>query len=169
MISSMLQEYKAFCGDKSLVLLRAIICYYRVPKFRVVTLIRAMQNTDKIAVKRRYQKKLKLKYMVDVGLNAKIGKGFWVEHYNGLVIGDAVCIGDDCTLYQNVTIGQKKGLYPHLGNNVTIYPGAIVLGDIKVGDNAIISAGAVVVKDVPKMTMVAGNPASIKKKMVLGE
>ncbi len=69
-------------------------------------------------------------------------------------------IGDNFTCYQNVTIGSgKQNKRPRIGNNVTIYTSAIVIGDINIGDNVKIGAGAVVVKDVPNNCTVVGNPA----------
>lgn len=164
MLKHLLHEYIEFYGRRTLTMLRAIICYFRVPQFRIIVLIRCMQSSTNMIIKKHYQKKLKLKYTVDIGLNCRIGKHFWVEHYSGIVIGNGVKIGDFCTLYQGVTIGQRNGEYPHIGNNVTIYPGAIVLGDINIGDNSIILAGSVVLGDVPQGSMVGGNPAVPKQK-----
>lgn len=163
MLSVMVKEYEELYSPKKSGLLRALKCYYSVPKFRVVVLIRKMQESKKIRVKKRIQKKLKLKYMVDVGINTVIGKHFWTEHFIGMVIGDGVRIGDNCTIYQNVTLGQRKGGYPTLGNNVTVYPNAVVLGDIMVDDGAVVLAGSVVIKDVCKNGIVGGNPAVLKK------
>ena len=101
--------------------------------------------------------------MVDVGLNTVIGKHFQTEHFIGMVIGDGVRIGDNCTIYQKVTLGQRKGGYPTLGNNVTVYPNAVVLGDILVDDGAVVLAGSIVTKDVCRNGMVGGNPAILKK------
>ena len=66
---------------------------------------------------------------------------------------------ENCTVYQQVTIGQKNGEYPVIGNNVTIYPGARILGGITVGDNSIIAPNSVVIHDVSDNDTVAGVPA----------
>ena len=74
-------------------------------------------------------------------------------------------MGENCTVYQNVTIGRgrKYGTtnLPTIGNNVTVYTGAIIVGGVHIGDNAVIGAGAVVVKDVPANTTVVSQPMRI--------
>ena len=84
---------------------------------------------------------------------AKIGKGLFIDHGMGVVIGETTEIGDDCTLYQNVTLGgtgkDKGKRHPTLGNNVLVGSGAKVLGPFRVGDNARVAAGAVVLSEVP--------------------
>lgn len=82
----------------------------------------------------------------------------------GIVISPSAIIGKNCTIYQNVTIGQKNGKNAAIiGDNVLICANACILGNIKIGDNAIIGAGAVVIKDVPANAVVAGNPAEVIK------
>ena len=91
-------------------------------------------------------------------------------HPVGIVIGMKVQLGDNCEIYQNVTIGTKNtkefktAKYPKIGNNVIIYPNSIIIGDIEIGDNAIIGAGSIVLDSVPKNAIVAGNPARVIKK-----
>lgn len=90
-----------------------------------------------------------------------------LPHPVGIVIGMKVKLGKNCTIYQNVTIGTKDtedflvGKYPQIGNNVTIYPNAVIIGDITIGDNAIIGANSLVNKSVPANKTVVGNPAKI--------
>jgi len=91
----------------------------------------------------------------------KIGKGLFFCHGFATIVG-VESIGVNCWINQQVTIGYAYGL-PKIGNNVTIYAGAIILGDISIGDNAIISAGAVVMKDVPANHNAFGNPARVVK------
>lgn len=86
----------------------------------------------------------------------------------GVVIGDGVKIGENCKIYSNVVIGsreRKDGSWanPVVGENVVIGTGAILLGDITIGDDAVIAAGSVVLESVPPSAMVAGNPAVRKK------
>jgi len=89
-------------------------------------------------------------------------------HPVGIVIGLNVNIGYDCIIYQNVTIGTKdtanykNGKYPKIGNNVIIYPNSVIIGDIEIGDNAVIGAGSIVLKNVPSGKVVFGNPAKLK-------
>ena len=91
-----------------------------------------------------------------------IGKGLFFCHGFSTMLG-VKSIGENCWINQQVTIGFTKDGVPTIGNNVTIYAGAIILGDITIGDNAVIGAGAVVLKDVPANSMAFGNPARILK------
>ena len=90
-------------------------------------------------------------------------QGTKFPHPVGIVIAKGVIVGKNCTIFQNVTIGCKKYKTPVIGDNVCIYPNSIIFGDITIGDNAIIGAGAVVLKDVPANAVVAGNPAKVIK------
>ncbi|MBI5400313.1 serine O-acetyltransferase [Candidatus Saganbacteria bacterium] len=106
--------------------------------------------------------------LIEIHPGARIGKRFFIDHGNGVVIGETVIIGDDVMIYQGVTLGgtgKTRGKrHPTIGNNVVIGAGAIVLGDIIVGDNSRIGAGAVVTKSVPPDTTVVGNPAWTTKR-----
>lgn len=102
----------------------------------------------------------------DIKYTTKIGEGFKLFHAaHGSVITPAAIIGKNVSLRHNTTIGAKgfdgSTRSPIIGDNVTIGPNVCIIGDIHVGDGAIIGAGAVVVKDVPKNAVVAGNPAKI--------
>lgn len=96
-------------------------------------------------------------------------KGVIFPHPVGIVIGFHVELGRGCKIYQNVTIGTKetndymKGKYPKIGNNVTIYPNSIIIGDISIGDNVIIGAGSIVLDDIPCNSVVVGVPARLLK------
>ena len=100
---------------------------------------------------------------IEIHPGAKIGKGFFIDHGMGVVIGETCEIGDNVLLYQGVTLGGTgKGTgkrHPTIGNNVMIGSGAKVLGPVVIGDNAKIGAGSVVVKDVPAHTTAVGVPA----------
>ena len=113
----------------------------------------------------RYINKNLKKYNCYIAPNAEISNNMLFPHPIGVVIGDGVKIGKNCTVFQNVTIGKKNDLYPTIGNNVTIYPGTVIVGNVKIGDNSIIGANSVVLHDVPPNTVVAGNPAKIIKKV----
>lgn len=82
-------------------------------------------------------------------------------HPIGIVIGSNVKMGMDCQIYQNVTLGGGDGGYPELGRNVTVFANAVLVGPIKIGDNAVIGANSVVLTDVEENTTVAGTPARV--------
>lgn len=102
---------------------------------------------------------------VEIHPGAKLGRRFFIDHGMGVVIGETVVIGDDCTLYQGVTLGgtswQKGKRHPTLGNNVVVGAGAKVLGPIQVGDGGRVGSNAVVVKDVPAGATVVGIPGRV--------
>ena len=104
---------------------------------------------------------------IEIHPAAKIGKGLFIDHGMGVVIGETTVIGDNCTIYQNVTLGgtgkDTGKRHPTLGNNVLVGSGATVLGPFKVGDNARIAAGAVVLSEVPANATAVGVPARIVK------
>ena len=104
---------------------------------------------------------------IEIHPGARIGKGFFIDHGMGVVIGETAIIGDDVLLYQGVTLGGtglvKGKRHPTIGNNVVIGTGAKVLGNITVGDNSYIGANAVVIKDVPPNSTVVGVPGRITK------
>ena len=99
---------------------------------------------------------------------ATIGESFTLHHTPGIIIGHEVVIGNNCEVFQNVTIGSNRkmrnGRYmPIIGDNVSIGAGAVVVGAITIGNNVIIGANSYVSKDVPDNVMVVGSPAKIVK------
>ena len=102
---------------------------------------------------------------IEIHPGATIGRRLVIDHGMGIVIGETAVIGDDCLLYQGVTLGgtgkDQGKRHPTLGNNVMVGSGARVLGPFKVGDNARIAAGAVVLREVPPGATAVGVPARI--------
>ena len=105
---------------------------------------------------------------VEIHPAAQIGKHFFIDHAMGVVIGETTIVGDNCVLYQGVTLGgtgnETGKRHPTLGNNVTVGTGAKVLGNIHIGDNVKIGGNSVVVKDVPDNCTVVGVPGRIIKR-----
>ncbi len=105
---------------------------------------------------------------IEIHPGAVIGKGLFIDHGMGVVIGETTIIGDNCTIYQGVTLGgtgkEKGKRHPTLGNNVMVGSGAKVLGPFTVGDNSKIAAGAVVLSEVPPDSTCVGVPARIVKR-----
>ncbi|WP_243147637.1 serine acetyltransferase [Scytonema sp. UIC 10036] len=104
---------------------------------------------------------------VELPWNTQVGTKLKLHHARGLVINHETIIGNNCILRHSTTIGNKKLLdgsisgSPKIGNNVDIGANVVILGEITIDDDAVIGAGSVVVKDVPKGAVVAGNPARI--------
>lgn len=102
---------------------------------------------------------------IEIHPGARIGEGFFIDHGMGVVIGETAEIGDNCTLYQGVTLGgtstKRMKRHPTLGNGVVVGAGAKLIGAITVGDNARIGAGSVVVTNVPENATVVGVPGHI--------
>lgn len=105
---------------------------------------------------------------IEIHPGATIGRGLFIDHGMGVVIGETTIIGDDCTIYQGVTLGgtgkEKGKRHPTLGNNVMVGSGAKVLGPFTVGDNSKIAAGAVVLSEVPPNSTCVGVPARVIKR-----
>ncbi|MFA6431412.1 MAG: serine O-acetyltransferase [Candidatus Margulisiibacteriota bacterium] len=103
--------------------------------------------------------------LIEIHPGATIGRRFFIDHGNGVVIGETTIIGNDVTIYQGVTLGgtgkEKGKRHPTIGNNVVVGAEAIVLGNITIGDDSRIGAGAVVTRSVPPNSTVVGNPARI--------
>ena len=102
---------------------------------------------------------------IEIHPGAKIGRGVLIDHGMSVVIGETAEIGDNCIIYQGVTLGgtgkDKGKRHPTLGNNVMVGAGAKILGPFHVGDNAKIAANAVVLKEVPPNSTAVGVPAQI--------
>lgn len=129
-----------------------------------------------------FRKKLHLKFLarllsqiarfftgIEIHPGATIGKRLFIDHGMGVVIGETTIIGDDCVLYQGVTLGgvgtgeHKVKRHPTLLNNVMISAGAKVIGDVTIGNNSIVGAQTVVLANVPDNCTVVGVPAFIVK------
>ena len=111
---------------------------------------------------------------IEIHPGAKIGKNLFIDHGMGVVVGETSEIGDNVTIYHNVTLGgsspsidserqRHEKRHPTIGNDVVIGSGAQIIGPIKVGNNARIAANAVVVKDVPENATMVGIPAKAVK------
>jgi serine O-acetyltransferase len=104
-----------------------------------------------------------IRFGIDISPDARIGSGFYIGHFGGIVVNRDVVIGDNCNLSHRVTLGQlnrgERAGCPIIGNNVYIAPGAVVIGRIRIGDNVAIGANAVVIGDVASHTTVGGVPA----------
>ncbi len=105
---------------------------------------------------------------IEIHPGATIGKGLFIDHGHGVIIGETAILGDNVTLYQGVTLGgtgkEQGKRHPTIGNNVMISAGAKVLGSFTIGDNCKIGAGSVVLKAVPPNSTVVGVPGRVVKR-----
>ncbi len=145
--------------------------FFLYPSFKAV---RAYRRAHKWYLKKHYfiarwiSQRALHKTGIEIHPGATIGKGLFIDHGSGVVIGETTEIGDNCTIYQNVTLGgtgkDTGKRHPTLGNNVMVGSGARVLGPFKVGDNSKIAANAVVLNEVPPNSTAVGVPARIVKR-----
>ena len=148
----------------------ALEVYFLYPGVRAIRMYRRAHffYTHKMYLIARYisQKAVRLTG-IEIHPGAKIGRRLVIDHGTGVVIGETAEIGDDVLIYQGVTLGgtgkDTGKRHPTIGNNVMISSGAKVLGPFKVGDNARIAAGAVVLEEVPENATVVGVPAKVVK------
>ena len=105
---------------------------------------------------------------IEIHPGAKIGRRLFIDHGMGIVIGETATIGNNCTIYHNVTLGgtgkDKNKRHPDIGSNVIIGCGAKILGPIKIGNNVKIGANSVVLQDIKDNSTVVGIPGDIIKK-----
>ncbi|PMP00970.1 hypothetical protein BCS95_15090 [Vibrio breoganii] len=133
----------------------------------LIGLSKIYHNKNSFFLKNHFKKKLINDYGIYCNPNVDIGENLSMPHPTSIVIGEGVSLGDNVTIYQNVTIGGARkgdwsnGNYPSIGNNVTIFSGAVIIGNIHIGDNVIIGANSVVNKSIPSEKTVAGVPAKI--------
>ena len=139
--------------------------YFHFPGFRVSFWFRVASHYrwNKIYgfILRHYH----YKYGIELPKGTKVGEGFYIGHFGGIIISGGAVIGRNCNISQGVTIGvagrgEKRGI-PIIGDGVYIGPGAKVIGKIYVGNNVAIGANAVVTKDVPDNAVVVGIPAKV--------
>ena len=141
------------------------------PGFRIMIRYRIAHKLYKkghYLLARKIMQKGADKMGIDIHPGATIGNNFFIDHGIGVIIGETAIIGDNCTIYQGVTLGgtgkQTGKRHPTIGNNVMISAGAKVLGNITIGDNTKIGAGSVVLKDIPENSTVVGVPGRVVKR-----
>lgn len=130
-----------------------LICYFR--------------NRNNLIFCEILSKRLQRKYGVFLPVEASFDDTLILRHPTGIVIGTGVKIGRDVIIFQNVTIGRSDtniNSYPKIGNNTVIYVGAVIIGDISIGENCIIGANSVVTHDIPDNSIAVGAPARVVNK-----
>lgn len=166
MIKTDLQRY----GLKKRNLLKAllsghtffVVLNYRIAHWLYVHHVKLLPEMIKFRTLKRYG--------CEIAPYATIGSGLFLPHSVGIVIGHEVVMGDNCEIFQNVTIGSNRKeldgrFMPIIGNNVSIGSGAVVVGPIIIGDNVVIGANSFVDKSIPSNVVVAGCPAKILRSL----
>lgn len=145
--------------------------FFMYPGFRAILrhrIAHKLYNKGHKFIATRISNTTRRKYGIEIHPAAKIGNGVFIDHGMGVVIGETAIVGDNCTIYQGVTLGgtgkDKGKRHPTLGNNVLVGCGAKLLGNFTVGDNVKIAANAVVLSDVPENCTCVGIPARIVKR-----
>lgn len=135
------------------------LIYYKVAHY--------FYNKKHYLLARYISEKAKRKTGIEIHPGAKIGKGLFIDHGTGVVIGETAIVGNYVTMFHGVTLGgtgkEKGKRHPTVGDNVFIGSGAKLLGNINIGNNVKIGANAVVLKNVPDNVTVVGIPAKIVK------
>lgn len=141
------------------------------PSFKAIIrhrIAHKLYNRKHYFLARWYSQRTVRKTGIEIHPGAKIGKGLFIDHGHGVVIGETAEIGDNVTLYQGVTLGgtgkERGKRHPTIGDNVMISAGAKVLGSFKVGDNSKIGAGSVVLSEIPDNSTVVGVPGRVVKR-----
>lgn len=141
------------------------------PSFKAITryrLAHILYEKKHYFLARWYSQRTARKTGIEIHPGAKIGKGLFIDHGNGVIIGETAIIGNNVTLYQGVTLGgtgkEQGKRHPTVEDNVMISAGAKVLGSFRVGKNSKIGAGSVVLSEVPPNSTVVGVPGRVVKR-----
>jgi len=141
------------------------------PSFKAIIRYRVAHHLYKnkhYFLARWYSQRTARKTGIEIHPGATIGKGLFIDHGIGVVIGETAIVGDNVTLYQGVTLGgtgkEQGKRHPTIGNNVMISAGAKIIGSFTVGENSKIGAGSVVLSEVPPNSTVVGVPGRVVKR-----
>ena len=144
------------------------LCYPGLAALRRHRRAHALLQKGHPVIARMISQRTRKMTSIEIHPGATIGRRVFIDHGDGVVIGETSVVGDDVTIYQGVTLGgtgkDVGKRHPTIGNGVTIGAGAKVLGPITIGDHSKIGAGAIVLKDVPPYCTVVGNPGRVVKK-----
>ena len=151
--------------------IKSSIEVFLYPTFRVML---SYRRAHKLYLKGHYfrarwiSQRAARKTGIEIHPGATIGKGFFIDHGSGVIIGETAIVGDNVTLYQGVTLGgtgkETGKRHPTLGDNVMVSAGAKIIGSFTVGENSKIGAGSVVIEEVPPNCTVVGVPGRIVKR-----
>ena len=154
-------------------LLEVILCYPGLHALIAYRFAHRLYNWNIPLIPRMISYLTRIITGIEIHPAAKIGRRFFIDHGDGVVIGETTVIGNDVLVYQQVTLGgtgkESGKRHPTLGNKVIVGAGAKVLGNITIGDNVRIGAGSVVIEDVPPHSTVVGVPGRIVHRAMIDE
>lgn len=161
-LSLLRDDYSRYC-DRPWSLVNLIRFKKRIPGLDYVFWFRLANVFEPIELCRKFcvsvLSRKGIKYGFDIPYDTKIGGGFCIKHFGLLIINHQCSIGKNFTVVPGTVIGKSKGKVPVIGDNVHVGANASIVGDVSIGDNAVIGAGSVVVHSVDDYAVVAGNPA----------
>ena len=144
------------------------LCYPGLVALKSHRRAHALYEKGHVLLARWISQRARHKTGIEIHPGAQIGRRVFIDHGDGVVIGETTVIGDDVTIYQGVTLGgtgkDTGKRHPTIGNGVTIGAGAKVLGPITIGNYSKVGAGAIVLKNVPDNCTVVGNPGRVVEK-----
>ena len=148
--------------------LEVLLCYPGLKAIRAHRRAHRAYERGHMVLARIISQRARHKTGIEIHPGAVIGRGFFIDHGDGVVIGETTVIGDNVTIYQGVTLGgtgkDTGKRHPTIGSGVTVGAGAKVLGPITIGDRSKVGAGSIVLKDVPADCTVVGNPGRIVRR-----
>ena len=162
------EDLKRFSGTKA-VSLRTVVAGMLSQGFQAILVYRLfnwlhLRGFSGQPVRFMCERFIEITTGISIPARCKIGKGLRIHHFGGIIFHPEVAIGNNCTLYQGVTIGDRGGMggAATIGDDVLIGAGAKIIGPISIGSNSIIGANAVVTKDMPSDTVAVGSPCQFK-------
>ncbi len=169
-VRSILEEVDSICERDPAALGRLeVLCLYSgVHAVLLYRVAHALNEKGLVLTARTLSQLTRFFTGIEIHPGATIGKGLFIDHGSGVVIGETAIVGDYCTIYQGVTLGgtgkDTGKRHPTLGSNVMVGSGAKLLGNFTVGDNAKIASGAVVLTDIPENSTAVGVPAKVVRR-----
>lgn len=144
--------------------LKGIYKYFFDASYRICAKVKHIAYSTPLLSK-YLSRRLLIRHGLVISPGVRIGRNLKLPHPIGIVIGCQTVLGDDCTIYQGVTIGQNRNGYPKIGNDVIIYSGAKIFGDITIGNHVVIGANSVVKNNIPDNSVVVGIPARVLRRI----
>ncbi|SEO46110.1 serine acetyltransferase [Mucilaginibacter sp. OK283] len=110
-----------------------------------------------------YYRLMTNRYCIDLPVKTRIGKGLKLNHAYSIVVNQRTVIGENVYLGHNITIGSNGNQIPSIGNNVEVFTGSIIVGNVTIGDNVKVGAGSLVIKSIPANSIVVSAPCTLLK------